>query len=140
MFIKGKQNVLVELCQCFWAHRTVVRALPVTFVWAFMTHGQTTFSQTANDVHESERSDRLTGGRVEQAAFEAGQPDVRLTLNVPSFRLALWQNGKEVKSWYIGVGFKDHPIYIGDLSVLLVILRSSYSNSYLPYFPAAALS
>ena len=49
------------------------------------------------DRFESERSDRLTGGRVERAEFEPGQPDIRLTLNVPSFRLTLWQNGKEVK-------------------------------------------
>ena len=84
------------------------------FVFALVANLQPALSQTANDQHESERSDRLTGGRIEQAEFEAGQPDVRLTLNVPSFRLTLWQNGKEVKSWYIGVGLKDHPIYIGD--------------------------
>ena len=71
-------------------------------------------AQTAADSHQSERSDALTGGRVETAEFEADQPEVRLTLNVPSFRLTLWQNGKEVRSWYVGVGMKDHPIYIGD--------------------------
>jgi hypothetical protein len=66
------------------------------------------------DRFESERSDKLTGGRIEKAQFEAGQPDIKLTLNVPSFRLTLWQNGREVKSWYIGVGMKDYPIYIGE--------------------------
>ena len=53
------------------------------------------------DIHESERSDRVTGGRVLRADFEADQPNIRLTLNVPSFRLTLWQNGKEVKSYYV---------------------------------------
>jgi uncharacterized protein (DUF1778 family) len=71
-------------------------------------------AQTANDLHESERSDRLTGGRVMRADFEPGQPEIRITLNVPSFRLTLWQNGKEVRSYYVGVGLKDYPIYIGD--------------------------
>ena len=66
------------------------------------------------DRFESERSDRLTGGRVEKAEFEAGQPDIKLTLNVPSFRLTLWQNGREVRSWSVGVGMKDYPIYIGE--------------------------
>ena len=37
-----------------------------------------------------------------------------MTLNVPSFRLTLWQNGKEVKSYFVGVGMKNYPIYIGD--------------------------
>jgi hypothetical protein len=63
---------------------------------------------------ESEREDKLTGGHIERAEFEAGQPDIKLTLNVPSFRLTLWQNGKEVKSYNVGVGMKDYPIYIGE--------------------------
>ena len=63
---------------------------------------------------ESEREDRLTGGHIERAEFEPGQPDIKLTLNVPSFRLTLWQNGKEVKSYSVGVGMKDYPIYIGE--------------------------
>lgn len=71
-------------------------------------------AQTAADRNESERSDKLTGGRVEIAEFAPAEPDIRITLNVPSFRLTLWQNGKEVKSYFVGVGLKDHPIYIGD--------------------------
>ncbi len=70
--------------------------------------------QTVVDRHESERSDTLTGGHIEVAEFAADQPDIRLTLNLPSFRLTLWQNGKEVKSYYVGVGMKEHPLYIGD--------------------------
>jgi hypothetical protein len=66
------------------------------------------------DRFESERSDKLTGGHIERAEFEAGQPDIKLTLNVPSFRLTLWQNGKEVKSYNVGVGMKQYPIYIGE--------------------------
>jgi hypothetical protein len=66
------------------------------------------------DRFESERSDKLTGGHIERGEFEAGQPDIKLTLNVPSFRLTLWQNGKEVKSYFVGVGMKEYPIYIGE--------------------------
>jgi hypothetical protein len=66
------------------------------------------------DRFESERSDKLTGGRIERGEFEPGQPDIRLTLNVPSFRLTLWQNGREVKSYSVGVGMKEYPIYIGE--------------------------
>lgn len=71
-------------------------------------------AQTAADRGESERSDKLTGGHIETAEFEPSQPDIRLTLNVPSFRLTLWQNGKEVKSYYVGVGMKEYPIYEGE--------------------------
>lgn len=76
---------------------------------------------TAADRHESERSDRLTSGRIELAEFAPDQPDIRITLNVPSFRLTFWQNGKEVKSYFVGVGMKDHPIYIGDRQATDVI-------------------
>lgn len=78
------------------------------------------------DRHESERSDWLTGGRIERAEFEAGEPDVRLTLNVPSFRLTLWQNGREVKSYYVGVGKKEFPIYIGDRAASEVIWNPAW--------------
>ena len=64
--------------------------------------------------NESERSDKVTGGHILTADFAPNQPDIRITLNIPSFRLTLWQNGKEVKSWYVGVGMKEHPLYIGD--------------------------
>ena len=77
-------------------------------------HARQQQSYIRYDRFESERSDKITGGRVERGQFEAGQPDIRLTLNVPSFRLTLWQNGKEVKSYFVGVGMKDYPIYIGE--------------------------
>jgi hypothetical protein len=83
-------------------------------------------AQTASDRHESERSDKLTGGRIERAEFVAGDPDIRLTLNVPSFRLTLWQSGKEVKSYSVGVGMKDYPIYVGEREATQVIWNPSW--------------
>jgi len=83
-------------------------------------------ARTAPDRNESERSDKLTGGRIESADFEPDAPDIRLTLNVPSFRLTLWQNGKEVKSYYVGVGMKDHPIYIGDREATQIIWNPAW--------------
>lgn len=88
---------------------------------------QPTVSVTsAAERHQSERSDKLTGGRVEVAEFEPNQPDIRITLNVPSFRLTLWQNGREVTSYYVGVGMKDHPIYIGDRKATEIIWNPSW--------------
>jgi lipoprotein-anchoring transpeptidase ErfK/SrfK len=63
---------------------------------------------------ESAREDRVTGGRVESAKFAPGEPDVRVTVDVPAFRLTLWQNGKEVKTYRVGVGMKDYPISISE--------------------------
>lgn len=85
-----------------------------------------TSAQTAADQNESERSDRITGGRVLQAEFEPGQPDIRITLNVPTFRLTLWQNGKEVKSYYVGVGLKNYPLYIGETHATQIIWNPSW--------------
>src|SRR2546423_1067906 len=65
------------------------------------------------DRFESEREDKLTGGRIERAEFEPGQPDIKLTLDVPSFRLTLWQNGKEVKSYSVGVGMRSEERRVG---------------------------
>src|SRR3954470_3463176 len=70
---------------------------------------------------ESERSDKFTGGKIELAELQANEPDVKLTLNVPAFRLTLWQNGKEVKSYYVGVGRREFPLVIGERSTSQVI-------------------
>ena len=62
---------------------------------------------------QSARSDKLTGGTIEKTALAPGDGDLKITINVPSFQMTLWQNGKEVKTYPIGVGLKDYPIYIG---------------------------
>jgi lipoprotein-anchoring transpeptidase ErfK/SrfK len=64
--------------------------------------------------NESVRSDKFTGGRIERAQLVAGEPDIEITVDVPAFRLTLWQKGKEVKTYAVGVGRKDFPISIGE--------------------------
>jgi murein L,D-transpeptidase YcbB/YkuD len=83
-------------------------------------------SQTIYDSQQSERSDKITGGHIEIADFAPGEPDIRITLNVPSFRLTLWQNGKEVKSYFVGVGMKDFPIYIGEREATEIIWNPAW--------------
>jgi lipoprotein-anchoring transpeptidase ErfK/SrfK len=62
---------------------------------------------------QSARSDKLTGGVIEKTALAPGNDNLKITVNVPSFQMTLWQNGKEVKTYPIGVGLKDYPIYVG---------------------------
>jgi lipoprotein-anchoring transpeptidase ErfK/SrfK len=62
---------------------------------------------------ESEREDKFTGGKIQTAALVENQPDIKITVDVPAFRLTLWQNGKEVKTYEIGVGRKEFPLAIG---------------------------
>lgn len=94
--------------------RRIFRATALVVSLASCAAAQQSQGFIRYDRFESEREDKLTGGRIERAEFEAGQADIKLTLNVPSFRLTLWQNGREVKSYNIGVGMKDYPIYIGE--------------------------
>lgn len=62
---------------------------------------------------ESARSDKLTGGVIEKTALAAGDSNLKITINVPAFQMTLWQNGKEIKTYPVGVGMKEYPIYIG---------------------------
>ena len=62
---------------------------------------------------QSARSDFLTGGTIERAELLPGEANLRLTLNVPSFDMTLWQGDKEIRKYYIGVGLKDYPIFVG---------------------------
>lgn len=75
---------------------------------------------------ESAREDKFTGGRIERAAFVPGEPDVRITVDVPAFRLTLWQAGREVKTYKIGVGMKDYPISIGERKVEEIIWNPAW--------------
>lgn len=104
----------------------VVLALSVSCAGGVARAQQSREDYIRYDRFESEREDKVTGGRIESAKFEAGQPDIKLTLNVPSFRLTLWQNGKEVKSYFIGVGMKEYPIYIGEREAREVIWNPAW--------------
>jgi hypothetical protein len=70
-------------------------------------------SRNENANRQSARSDKLTGGTIEKTVLQTGDADLKITVNVPAFQLTLWQNGKEVKTYWVGVGMKDYPIYIG---------------------------
>ena len=61
---------------------------------------------------ESARSDKFTG-RIEKAALEPGNPNIRVTINVPAFQMTLWQDGREIRSYPVGVGLLEYPIIIG---------------------------
>lgn len=62
---------------------------------------------------ESARADKFTGGRIVTTSLVAGDHRVWITVNVPAFQLTLWQNGREVKTYQIGVGRKNFPLVIG---------------------------
>ena len=64
---------------------------------------------------DSARSDRVTGGRIVKGQLEPGDGDIKITINIPSFQMTLWQSGKEIKTYPIGVGMKEFPVYIGRL-------------------------
>src|SRR4051794_36590092 len=70
---------------------------------------------------ESERSDKYTGGKIETAELQPGLPDIKLTLNIPAFRLSMWQDGKEVKTYWVGVGRREFPLLAGDRSTRQII-------------------
>lgn len=75
---------------------------------------------------DSARSDTRTGGRIEKTELEPGETDVKITVNVPAFQMTLWQNGKEVKSYPIGVGMKEFPMFIGLREIKMLIWNPSW--------------
>ena len=75
---------------------------------------------------ESARSDTRTGGKIEKAALNRAEHNVKITINVPAFQMTLWQNEKEVKSYPIGVGMKEFPIFIGLREINMLIWNPSW--------------
>jgi len=82
----------------------------LSFAFAYSCFGQ---SYIVDIKRESARSDKLTGGKIQRTVLEAGNPNIRITLNVPSFQMTLWQDGKEVRSYPVGVGMLEFPVAIG---------------------------
>ncbi|MDH3494869.1 MAG: L,D-transpeptidase family protein, partial [Acidobacteriota bacterium] len=70
-------------------------------------------SYVTDMARQSARSDIRTGGTIEKSELEPNDPDVTLTVNVPSFDMTLWQSGKEINKYYVGIGLKDFPIFVG---------------------------
>lgn len=75
---------------------------------------------------ESAWSDKYTGGHVERAELVENDPQIEITVDVPAFRLTLWQAGREVKTYPIGVGQKDYPIIIGVRQVSEVVWNPAW--------------
>jgi len=75
---------------------------------------------------DSARSDQRTGGKIEKTTLKNGDGDVKITINVPAFQMTLWQNGKEVKSYPIGVGMKEFPMFIGVREIKMLIWNPSW--------------
>ncbi len=76
--------------------------------------------------NESQRSDKATGGKLMRAALKPNNPDIRITVNVPAFLLTLWQNGKEVATYPVGVGREKFPIPIGERTANKIILNPAW--------------
>lgn len=97
-----------------------------------------TAAERAADTDESARSDRFTGGRIKKASLRSGQPDIRITVNVPAFTMTLWQNGKEVKTYPVGVGRKAFPIPSGMRRATQVIFNPAWIPPDSPWVRASS--
>ena len=62
---------------------------------------------------ESARSDKFTGGPIEKTELQPGKGDIRITINIPAFQMTLWQSGKEVRTYEIGIGRKEFSLPSG---------------------------
>ncbi len=94
--------------------KNILAAGLAAFLFSVLAIGNASAQSYVQDMkRQSARSDKLTGGAIEKTALAPGGGDLKITVNVPSFQMTLWQNGKEVKTYPIGVGLKDYPIYVG---------------------------
>ena len=94
-------------------HASFVGLLAILFFVGVAGREAAAQSYVQDMKRQSARSDKLTGGTIEKTALAPGEGNLKITVNVPAFQMTLWQNGKEVKTYPIGVGLKAYPIYVG---------------------------
>ena len=90
--------------------KKILQISTLTSILAICSFGQ---SYIVDIKRESARSDKITGGKIEKTLLETGDNDIKITINVPAFLMTLWQDGKEVRSYPVGVGLLEYPIVIG---------------------------
>jgi hypothetical protein len=69
-------------------------------------------SYTTDITRDSARSDKRTGGRIERALLVRGEPNITISINLPSFQMTLWQNGREIGNYPIGIGLAEFPVAV----------------------------
>lgn len=104
------------------SRKLMIVVLILTTVYVETTRAQV----NSYAMHQSARSDKFTGGHIEHAELVVGDPDIKITVDVPAFRLTLWQSGREVRTYQIGVGQKEYPIYIGTREATGIIWNPSW--------------
>ena len=101
--------------------------LPALLFFVFAFGGGAAAQSYMQDMkRQSARSDKLTGGKIEKAALVRGGDNLKITINVPAFQMTLWQNGKEIKTYQVGVGLKEYPIYVGFRQASEIIWNPSW--------------
>lgn len=78
------------------------------------------------DPKVSARSDSVTGGTIEKGQLVPGGGELRITMNIPAFQLTLWQGGKEIKSYSMGIGREKFPLPHGNRVARQVILNPDW--------------
>jgi len=84
-----------------------LRALAAGFALSSTLFAQAYQQDIARD---SARSDKRTGGHVQKAVLVPGDPNIRVSINLPSFQMTLWQNGKEIRTYPVGIGMAEFPV------------------------------
>jgi lipoprotein-anchoring transpeptidase ErfK/SrfK len=98
-----------------------------TTLISLTTEASAALSQNPSaNTDESAREDKLTGGHIERAAFQPGQPNILITVNAPAFELTLWQDGKEVKTYQIGIGRKQFPLPAGQRKATQIVFNPEW--------------
>lgn len=68
------------------------------------------------------------GGNIEFAAKPNEVPtDTRIVVNAPAYRMDIFQDGKLVKSYRIGIGYPEFPIPVGVRTIKSVIFNPTWT-------------
>jgi hypothetical protein len=90
----------------------MMRFLTATILFALLAASSAAQSYTVDIARDSARSDKRTGGHIQKAVLVRGDPNIRITINLPSFQMTLWQNGDEIRTYPIGIGLAEFPVAV----------------------------
>ena len=86
--------------------------LTATILFALLAASSYAQSYAADIARDSARSDKRTGGHIQKAVLVRGDPNIRISINLPSFQLTLWQKSEEIGTYPIGIGLAEFPVAV----------------------------
>jgi lipoprotein-anchoring transpeptidase ErfK/SrfK len=90
-------------------------------------------SQQLADLIREHWGGKPTEGGATPAEANAAPKDTRVVVNVPAYRMDVFENGQLVKTYRVGIGYPEFPLPTGTRDARQIIFNPTWTPPYSPW-------